>query len=34
VIGTHERLPDGGFGLEPLAGAPQVIRKRGRGRRP
>lgn len=27
AIGTHERLPDGGAGLSPVAGAPQIFRK-------
>jgi chemotaxis protein methyltransferase CheR len=27
VIGTHERIPDGDFGLAPLSGAPQIFQK-------
>jgi chemotaxis protein methyltransferase CheR len=29
VIGTHERIPDGDFGLTPLSGAPQFFQKTG-----
>jgi chemotaxis protein methyltransferase CheR len=29
MIGTHERIPDGDFGLMPLSGAPQIFQKTG-----